>query len=65
MPLTLKVDSLVPCLPIAEVSPFHVIFNLNKVLVATWFDKGGYGKAAFHTIIFQHGLKEFLKKCVK
>jgi len=65
MPSTLRVESLVPCSHVIEVIPFHVIFNLNKILVATCFDEGEYGKVASHTIIFQLGLKENLKKCVK
>jgi hypothetical protein len=43
MPFILGIDSLVFCSLIMEVSPFHVIFNLNGVLVATHFNKGGYG----------------------
>jgi len=43
MPLTSGVDSLVFRSLVMEVNPFHVIFNLNGVLVATHFNKGGYG----------------------
>ncbi len=55
MPSISKVDSLVPCSPTAEVNRFHVIFNLNKILVTTYFDKDIYGKVASRTIIFQLG----------
>ncbi len=46
-----------PYSPTTEVSPFHVILYLNKVFIATHFDKGS------HIIIFRIGLKEFLEKC--
>jgi hypothetical protein len=52
------VNSLVPYSPTMEVSPFHVIFYLNEVLITTRFDKGS------HTIIFHPRLKEFLEKCL-
>jgi hypothetical protein len=52
------VDSEVPCLPMVEVSPLHVIFNLNGVMITTHFDKG------FCTVIFCPSLKEFLEKCL-
>jgi hypothetical protein len=42
----------------AEVSTFHMIFNLNKFLIATHFDKG------FHIVILCLRLKEFLEKCL-
>ncbi len=64
MPLTLRVESQVPHSPIAQMSPFHVIFYLNGVLVVTHFDRGGYHKAPSRTIILQPRLKEFLNKCV-
>ncbi len=35
IPLTPIFDSIVPCLPIIEVNPFHVIFNLNRILIPT------------------------------
>jgi hypothetical protein len=44
-------------LPMVEVSLLHVIFDLNKVLIATCFDRGS------HTIILRPGLKEFVAKC--
>ncbi len=52
------VNSLVPYSPIAEVSPFHVIFYLNEIMITTHFNKG------FHTIIFCPKLKEFVEKCL-
>ncbi len=52
------VNSLVPYSPTAKASPFHVIFYLNEIMIATHFNKG------FHTIIFHPGLKEFLEKCL-
>jgi hypothetical protein len=58
IPLTLSVDFEVPCLHAVEVSPFHVIFDLNKLLIPTCFDKGSC------TIIFRLKLKEFLEKCL-
>ncbi len=58
IPSTLNVDSKVPHLPMVEVSPFHVIFNLNKILITTCFNKG------FHIVIFRFGLKEFMGKCL-
>ncbi len=64
MPSTLGVDSLVFRSLVMEVSPFHVIFYLNGVLVTTHFSKGGYGKPTFRTIILKLGLKELLERCV-
>jgi hypothetical protein len=58
IPSTLGFDSRMPYLFIAKVNPFHMIFNLNKVLIVTRFDK------CFHTVIFRLGLKEFLEKCL-
>jgi hypothetical protein len=55
---TLGGDSPVPCSHVVKVSPFHMIFDLNKVLIATCFDKGS------HTIIFHPGLKNVLEKCL-
>jgi hypothetical protein len=40
IPLTSSVDSEVPHSPIAKVKPFHVIFNLDEVLITTCFDRG-------------------------
>jgi hypothetical protein len=59
IPLTLGGDSLMPCLPTTRVNPFHVIFKLNKILIATHFNKDKYGKITFHIVILHHGLKEF------
>ncbi len=47
-------DSKMPHLFLAEVNSFHMIFNLNRVLIATRFDRG------FRAVIFCLGLKEFL-----
>jgi len=58
IPSTLGFDSTVPCLLAMEVSPFHVIFNLNEVLIATHSDRSS------HTIIFCPRLKELLEKCL-
>jgi hypothetical protein len=58
IPLTWNVDSLVLCSPAVKVSPFHVIFNLKRIMIATCFDKHSF------IIIFYHGLKEFPKKCL-
>ncbi len=57
IPLASTFDFIVLCLLTMEVNPFHVIFYLNKVIIATCFDKG------FHSVILRPGLKEFLKKC--
>jgi hypothetical protein len=64
MPLTLGIDSLVLHSHVTEVNPFHVIFYMNGVLVATHFNKGGYGKCTSRTIIFRLGLKELLERRV-
>jgi hypothetical protein len=64
IPSTSKIDSLMFHSLSLEVNPFHVIFDLNGVLITTCFDKGKYGKVASCTIIFQPRLKEFLEKCL-
>jgi hypothetical protein len=51
-------NSPLPCLHAMEVSPFYVIFDLNRILITTQFDKG------FCTVIIHLGLKEFLEKCL-
>jgi hypothetical protein len=56
--LILGVNSMVHHSFMAEVGPFHVIFNLNGVLITTCFDKGS------HNIILCLGLKELLEKCL-
>jgi hypothetical protein len=58
IPLTLNVDSEVLHSPIAKVNSFHVIFNLEGVLIATHFDRGSC------TVILCLRLKEFIKKCL-
>jgi hypothetical protein len=55
IPSTLGVNSILPCSLATKVSPFHVIFYFNKLLIATHFDK------SFHTIIPHFRLKEFLE----
>jgi hypothetical protein len=64
IPSTSSGNSLVFHLSIMEVSPFHVIFYLNGIIIATCFEKGGYGKAASHILGLMLGLKEFLEKCL-
>ncbi len=61
IPLTSGGDSPMFHSPTIEVSPFHVIFNLNGVLITTCFEKGGYGKATFHTIVLRPRLEELLE----
>jgi len=53
---TLSVDSTMFHSLAVKVSPFHVIFYLNKILIATHFNKCSC------TIIFHFGLKEFMEK---
>jgi hypothetical protein len=47
IPLISNGNSFVLHLLVADVNPFHVSFNLNGVMIATCFEKGGYGKATF------------------
>jgi hypothetical protein len=54
IPSTSGFDSIMFHLPTTKVSPFHVIFNLNKILITTCFNKG------FRIVILHLGLKEFL-----
>jgi hypothetical protein len=58
IPSTLGVDSSVLCLHAAKVNPFHVIFDLNGVLIATNFDRDS------GIVILYLELKEFLDKCL-
>jgi len=58
IPSTLNVDSGTPYSLATKVSSFHVIFDLNEVLIATCFNRG------FNTVIPCPGLKEFFKKCL-
>jgi hypothetical protein len=51
IPSTLNVDSGMPCSLVTKVTSFHVIFDLNEVLIATCFDRG------FSTVIPCPGLK--------
>jgi hypothetical protein len=64
IPSTSGDDSSMLHLSIVEVSPFHVIFDLNEVLITTHFENDKYGKGAFDVVSLRHGLKEFLKKCL-
>ncbi len=57
IPLILGVDFKMFYSHVRKVSPFHVIFDVNRILIATQFDRGSY------TIIIHLGLKEFLEKC--
>ncbi len=54
--LTSGVNSPMPRSHTMEVNPFHVIFNLNGILIAARFDKGSC------TILLHPILKEFFKK---
>jgi hypothetical protein len=47
-----------PCSLATKVNSFHVIFDLNKILIATCFDRG------FSIVIMCPRLKDFLKKCL-
>ncbi len=58
IPLTSDVDFEMPHLLAMEVNPFHVIFDLNGILIATCFNKGS------HIVILHLVLKEFLEKCL-
>jgi hypothetical protein len=51
-------DSVVLHLLVVKVTPFHVIFNLNEIMIVTCFNK------TFHTTILHPRLKEFLEKCL-
>jgi hypothetical protein len=50
IPSTLGFDSKMLHSLITEVSPFHVTFNSNGVLITTWFIKG------LHTVILHLGI---------
>jgi hypothetical protein len=64
MPLTLGMDSPMPCSPSSKVSPLHAIFYLNGVIVTTCFDRGRCWRVPSCTIIDRLGWKEFLERCV-
>jgi hypothetical protein len=55
---TLGGNSPSPCSHRAEVGPFYVIFDLNRILITTHFNKSSC------TVILRPGLKEFLEKCL-
>jgi hypothetical protein len=58
IPSTLGVDFEVHFLFAKKMSPFHVIFDLNGILIATRFDRGST------IVILYPRLKEFLEKCL-
>jgi len=58
IPSTLSVDVEVPGSLIVEANLFHVIFNLNGILIVTCFNRGS------RTIIIYPGLNEFIEKCL-
>jgi len=58
IPLTSSVNSPMLHSATRKVCPLHVIFDLNGIMITTCFDKRSC------TIIFCHGLKEFLEKCL-
>lgn len=58
IPSTSSVDAKMPHSLMVEMNLFHVIFNLNKVLITTHFNRGS------HIVILHFGLKEFLEKCL-
>jgi len=64
MPSTSRVDSQMIHLPLLEVSALHVIFNLNKVFIATPFNKARYQRSPPCSVILKPRLKEFLDICV-
>jgi hypothetical protein len=64
IPLTSSGNSPMLHLLTMEVSPFDMISNLNRVLIAAHFNKGGYGNATSCIIILHPGLQEFLEKCL-
>jgi hypothetical protein len=43
-----------------EVNDYHLIFNLNGILIAM-----GEGQTRTHSMVLRLGLKEFLFACVK
>ncbi len=45
---------------VVEMSDYHLIFDLNGVLVAT-----GEGQSKSHLVVLRLGLKEFLSICIK
>ncbi len=58
IPLTSSVNSPMLHSSTMNVCPFHVIFDLNGIMITTCFNKRSF------TIIFHHGLKQFLEKCI-
>jgi hypothetical protein len=47
-----------------KVSPLLVIYNLNRIFVATCFNRGKYQRAPSWTIVLKPWLKEFLDRCI-
>jgi len=45
---------------VLEMSDYHLIFNLNGVLMAI-----GEGQSKSHLVVLRPGLKEFLSICIK
>jgi hypothetical protein len=58
IPLTSSVNSSMLHSSTTKVCPFHLIFNLNGIMITTCFNMRSC------TIIFHRGLKEFLEKCL-
>jgi hypothetical protein len=58
IPLTSSVNSEELHSSMMKVNAFHVIFDLNRVLITTCFNKGSC------IIILHPRLKEFLEKCL-
>jgi len=56
IPSTSSFDIILPHLPTTKVNPFHVIFDMNEVLITTHFDKGS------HTIIFSSWIERIIGK---
>ncbi len=64
MPLTSRVDSQMLRLPSLEVSPLHVIFDLNKVFIATHFNRARYQRVPPRSIVLKPKFKKFIEICV-
>jgi hypothetical protein len=56
--------SSMPYSPSLKVGPLYVVFDLNKVLVTTRFDRGGYWKVPSCIFVFNLKFKKFLERCV-
>lgn len=62
VPSTSRINFPMSHSPSSKLSPLHVIYNLNGVLVATCFNRGKYQRAPSWTIVFKPWLKEFLER---